>query len=477
MNLTIGEIKHATGGTLVVRGADESVQVDSVVLDSRLATAGGVFVATPGERVDGHSFIGQVFEKGVSLVVTQKKPEDIPQIPEESWGTYLLVEDSFEALRRIARAYREKLTIPVVGITGSVGKTSTKEFIAGVLGEKYKVLKTEGNYNNDIGVPLTLLRIRDEHEIAVVEMGISDFGEMTLLSSIAKPTVAVITNIGQCHLENLGDRDGVLKAKTEIFGHMDPDGEVCLYGGDDKLLTVKEVHGKRPHFFGLGESEKEEVRMENVRSRGLSGSDGLLKIELKGKEPREIKVRVPLAGKHMVINASAAACVGAVIGLTPEEIAAGIENMKEIGGRNRIIDCENYTIIDDCYNANPVSMRSSIDLLRMGRGKKVAILGDMFELGGTTDEMHEGVGVYAIEAGVQILICVGKTSFHMYEGAVRTRGSAEGIYYYKEKAELIRALQDERRRLIPDDSSILVKASHGMQFPEIVEILKEAGDE
>ncbi|MCI9232779.1 MAG: UDP-N-acetylmuramoyl-tripeptide--D-alanyl-D-alanine ligase [Lachnospiraceae bacterium] len=236
MDLTIQEIARACGGKLVVQGGREENdgRVSSVVIDSRAVEPGGVFIATVGERVDGHSFISAAFAKGAALAVTQKGPDQVGEAG-EGWGDYVLVEDTLQALKDIAEAYRRKLPVKVIGITGSVGKTSTKEFIAAVLAEKYRVLKTEGNFNNEIGVPLTLLRIRGEHELAVVEMGISDFGEMHRLSKMARPDVCVMTNIGQSHLNNLKDRDGILRAKSEIFDYMAVDGEICLNGEDDKL--------------------------------------------------------------------------------------------------------------------------------------------------------------------------------------------------------------------------------------------------
>ena len=207
MDLTIKEIAEACGGTLVLQGgrAKDDICVSSVVIDSRAVEPGGVFLATVGERVDGHQFIPDVYAKGAVLVVTQKGPEQVEAehgCRASDWGCYVLVEDTLQALKEIAEAYRKKLPVKVVGITGSVGKTSTKEFIAAVLAEKYRVLKTEGNFNNEIGVPLTLLRIRREHQVAVVEMGISDFGEMRRLSKMARPDICVITNIGQSHLNN-----------------------------------------------------------------------------------------------------------------------------------------------------------------------------------------------------------------------------------------------------------------------------------
>lgn len=502
MNLSLSEIEKACGGTLVLQKADENRKVSSVVIDSRLVTAEGVFVATVGERVDGHRFIADVYEKGASLVITEKTPEQVEAehgIKAASWGSYLLVKDSLQALKDIAEYYRSKLTIPVVGITGSVGKTSTKEFIAGVLSEKYHVLKTEGNFNNEIGVPLTLLRIRPEHEAAVVEMGISNFGEMHRLSKMARPNICVITNIGQCHLENLKTRDGILKAKTEIFDYMAAGGEVCLNGEDDKLRTVTEVNGKKTHFFGLG-AFPEEVYADEIQGKGLWGSDAVLHMlrmrstkdvqgNVQGAADMATPIHVPLPGAHMVSNAAAAACVARILGLTPEQIAEGIQRVSAIGGRNNLIRLPHYTLIDDCYNANPVSMKAALDLLAMADTEKAAILGDMFELGSNSDALHAEVGAYAVQKGIDRIYCVGENSRHMYEGAQKEVSKApaerqaqesgqeqQKIRHYATRKELLADLAKNREALITEGCTALIKASHGMVFTEVLEFLKEAGE-
>ncbi len=492
MDLTIKEIAEAAGGILVLsQGIKDDTCVTSAVLDSRKAEAGCLFFATLGERVDGHRFITDVFAKGAALAVTQKTPEQVESehgCEATKWGSYLLVEDTLQALKSIAEAYRRKLSVKVVGITGSVGKTSTKEFIAGVLAEKYQVLKTEGNFNNEIGVPLTLLRIRRRHQVAVVEMGISDFGEMRRLSRMARPDICVITNIGQSHLENLKDRDGILRAKSEIFEFMAEDGEICLNGGDDKLLELTAIKGHTPHFFGLGESEKEEVSAVDIEGRGLWGSDAVLafsgqtakegRMPVKhGEKLREVsarvKVHVPLPGIHMVRNAAAAACVGKLLGLTPEEIAAGVGSVAPVSGRDHLIRLERYTLIDDCYNANPASMKAAIDLLSMADTQKTAILGDMFELGENSHRLHAEVGEYAAGAGVQQLFCVGGEARHMYEAAVRA-GGAQEVRYFPTRDALLQELKRETGT-IPKGSTVLIKASHGMEFSKVLEILSQLG--
>lgn len=469
MNLNIEQIAKACGGKLVLQGAkaDAARKVSSVVLDSRLVAEDSVFVATVGERVDGHRFIPDVFAKGACLVICEKTPTQVEAehgVSGDAWGSYIVVENSFQALKDIAEFYRSTLSIPIVGITGSVGKTSTKEFISTVLSEKYNVLKTEGNFNNEVGVPLTLLRIREEHEAAVVEMGISDFGEMHRLSKMVRPNVCVITNIGQCHLENLGTRDGILKAKSEIFDFMQKDGVICLNGDDDKLSTVLEVQGKNPHFFGLGENPKEEVYASHIVNKRLWGSEATLHM----KDEEVLSIHVPLPGRHMVSNAAAAACVGRVLGLNKEQIVQGIGKVSTISGRNNLLRLSHYTLIDDCYNANPVSMKAAIDLLQMADTEKTAILGDMFELGENSDSLHAGVGSYAAEAGIERIFCVGENARHMYEAAVAKAGEGQSVTYFATRQELEEQLRDNLEQMIPYGNTILLKASHGMHFEELL---------
>jgi len=429
-------------------------EVKGVELDSRKLQEGYLFIATKGERVDGHSFIGQAFEKGCYGVVCEKVPEDAA-------GPCIVVEDSFKALQDIAAYYREQLSVKVVGITGSVGKTSTKEVIASVLSEKYNVLKTEGNFNNEIGLPLTVLRIRNEHDVAVLEMGINHFGEMHRLSRIAKPDVCVITNIGQCHLEFLIDRDGILRAKSEIFDFMNPEGIVCLNGDDDKLITVENVHGKQPVFFGRGDSC--DIRAVNVEKLGLEGSkaDVIERGTAKGEETYAIRLYVP--GEHMVSNALAAVAVGRALGLSKEEMISGIAKAGAVGGRSNIIRDDTLTIIDDCYNANPVSMKAAIELLETATTKRVALLGDMFELGDREKQLHRGVGEFLATKHIEKVICVGELAKDIYEGA--KAGNAE-CFWYANKNELTNNIS----QLIEKGDTVLIKASHGMGFAELVTI-------
>ncbi len=457
-NMTLTQIAKASGGMLY--GADPGREAAGVVMDSRKVEQGYLFIASVGERVDGHSYISEVFDKGALGVICEKAPES-PK------GPYILVENSLKALKSIAMWYREQLNIKIVGITGSVGKTSTKEFISSVLSQKYQVLKTEGNFNNEIGLPLTILRIREAHQVAVLEMGISDFGEMHRLSEIAKPDICVITNIGQCHLENLHSREGILKAKTEIFDFMSESGRVCVNGDDDMLATIKEVKGMRPVRFGLGSDN--DVTATDIVSKGLFGSSCDIHV---GYKP--FHAEVPLPGAHMVLNALAATVVGSLLDMTNREIEAGITCVKPVGGRSNILREQKWTIIDDCYNANPVSMKAALDLLGMANTRKVAILGDMFELGENEVLLHKEVGEYAVKAKVDLLVCIGSLSLHMFQGAQEQNklcpsGNTSQLLYYTTRDELIASLSD----ILKADDTILVKASHSMGFEHVVKALQE----
>lgn len=447
--------KEETGcpkaGMAVIRSAS-NLEAKGVVLDSRKVEPGFVFVATVGERVDGHKFIPEVFEKGAIGVICEKEPEELP-------GPCIVVQDSFQALRDVAEFYRQQMSVLVVGITGSVGKTSTKEFIASVLVQKYKTYKTQGNFNNEVGVPLTLLAMPGDTEAAVVEMGINHFGEMHRLSWMVKPDVCVMTNIGQCHLEFLGSRDGILKAKSEIFDFMNPEGSVCVNGDDDKLATIREVHGKKPVRFGM--SAQNDVYADEIVNKGLFGSTAVIHAG-----SVSFPVSVPLPGAHMIMNALAATAVGLKLGLDTEQIAAGIASVQAVSGRSRVVQAGELVLIDDCYNANPVSTKAAIDLLALALGRKVAVLGDMFELGEEEKALHAQVGAYAAEHGVDCLICAGSLSENMYRAA-KAAGIKEA-YHFADRDVLLEGIC----ALLKPGDSVLVKASHGMGFERIVQKLE-----
>ncbi len=450
-SLTLREVAWAANGKLV-GPADKTI--NGVQMDSRKIEPGNLFVAIKGERVDGHDFIPQVFEKGAAAVLCTHIPDGVT-------GPCIVVDNTVKALQELAEFYRKQLKVKVVGVTGSVGKTSTKEIIAATLSAKFNVLKTAGNYNNEIGLPLTVLSIEEEHEIAVLEMGISDFGEMRLLSRIARPDVCVITIIGQSHLEALGSRDGIYEAKSEIFEYMNPEGSIFLNGDDDILCTKKEINGIRPVFFGL--SDKCDVHPADIESLGLKGTN----FKVVAGEV-SFAVETGLFGNHMIGNAMAAAAIGLKLGMTKEEIAKGLKNASTIAGRLNLIPFGEGFIIDDCYNAAPSSMKAAIDTLALAKGRRVAVLGDMFELGVDSDDMHRDVGIYAADSTIDSLICIGENSRHMVAGA-REANTGVQIHYFA----TVDAFLAEKEYLISKGDNVLVKASHGMDFARIVEALKE----
>ena len=459
--MTLENIAKACGGTYVGDDAQRGSEITGAVIDSRQVEPGYLYIPIRGERVDGHRFIPDVFAKG-ALAVLSEEPLDNPA------GPYIQVASSEQALKDIAEFYRSTLSIKIIGITGSVGKTSTKEMISAVLSQKFNVLKTEGNFNNEIGLPLTILRIRREHEVAVVEMGISEFGEMHRIAKVAKPDICVMTNIGQCHLENLIDRDGVLRAKSEIFDFLKTDGHIVLNGNDDKLITEHEVKGVKPVFYYVedGTAKKAdlpyEITADAIENKGLRGLNANLHF------PEEVcQIHEPIPGVHNVYNACAAACVGRIMGLTNEEICQGIAHAKTIAGRTNLITLGEVLVIDDCYNANPVSMKASLDVLAQADGRKIAVLGDMGELGENEREMHYDVGKYAANTGVDILFCCGTLSEELAKGA--QRGHTK-VMYFADREKLTQTLIN----FVEAGDTVLVKASHFMEFPKIVKALEEA---
>ncbi|MCD7735777.1 MAG: UDP-N-acetylmuramoyl-tripeptide--D-alanyl-D-alanine ligase [Lachnospiraceae bacterium] len=493
-NMTLSRIAKACGGIYYGSEADREREISSITTDSRKAEPGCLFAAIKGEHVDGHDFIPAVLEKGALCVIVETPPrearrisrpkdedasrrgQDAASIPmryaqeaavetsprEARCGNYIKVESTVAALGALAACYLEQLSIPVVGVTGSVGKTSTKEMIAAVLSQKYRTLKTAGNFNNELGLPLTIFRLREEDQIAVLEMGINHFGEMHRLAAIAKPDTCVITNIGQCHLEFLGNRDGVLRAKSEIFDFLRPDGYIILNGDDDKLITVDVVKGIRPVFFGLG--GENDIYADRIEKKGLDGVE--CRICIAGKT--SFTVLIPIPGIHMVMNALAATAVGLRYGLTPDEIRAGIESLQPVSGRFHIIHTEKYTIIDDCYNANPVSMKASLEVLQDGLGRRVAILGDMGELGNEEEQMHREVGEFAGGLDMDLCICVGSLSAYIAEGILAAHAGIKTVVLPNLQT-LLAQLPD----LVQKDDTILVKASHFMHFEKIVAKLEE----
>ena len=458
-NMSLKEIAAACGGTYHGDPALLSKEASSVAIDSRKVQKDTLFVAIKGARVDGHSFIPQVMDQGAICSLSEQDLGDVTY-------PYIQVASCTEALKDLAEHYRRSLDIKVVGISGSVGKTSTKEMIASVLDTKFRVHKTQGNFNNGIGLPLTIFQIEKEHQVAVLEMGISEFGEMHELADMAQPDIMVITNIGLCHLENLKTRDGILKAKTESFVHLKPDGVVILNGDDDKLSTVEQVAGRKPVFYGIkGRNLCEtSVCADAVTEHGLEG------MTAEFHTPQgDMEVFIPIPGEHNVYNALAATCVAEQLGLSMDEIKCGIAAASTISGRTNLIHTKGMTVIDDCYNANPVSMKASLDVLSKAGGRKIAVLGDMGELGEDEKQLHYEVGTYAGTLPIDLLFCVGTLSGKLAEGA-KKQNPALTVKHYATREEMT----EELLATVKEGDTVLVKASHFMEFPKVVAALTQA---
>ena len=476
-NLTIKNIAAVTGGICYGLEEKQNLEVSAVVTDSRKAQRDCLFAAIKGERVDGHRFVRQVCQAGGIALVENRECLGFPG------AEAVLVPSTLEAIKKIAAFYLRQLSIPVVGIVGSVGKTSTKELTASVLSRGYRVLKTEGNFNNELGVPLTIFRLTTEDQLAVLEMGINHFGEMHRLAEITCPETVVFTNIGCSHLEFLGSRDGILKAKSEVFDFIRPGGHIILNGDDDKLITVQDVHGIRPVFYGI-RNQACAFRAREIRSLGFSGSSFVL-VTPEG----EIPVTVPAPGIHMVYNALAAAAAGITYGLTLEQVRDGIAAAPSLSGRFQVIHTDYLTIVDDCYNANPGSMKASLGILAeedtesAGKesgenrsllpGRRVAILGDMGELGENTEALHREVGEYAGKLCLDLLCTVGPLSRKLAEAAAEENPELT-VRSFDRVEELLDSLQAQTadHPLLQKNDTVLVKASHFMNFGRIVEKLK-----
>lgn len=337
--------------------------------------------------------------------------------------------------------------------------------ISSVLEQKYSVHKTAGNFNNEIGLPLTIFGIRESHQVAVLEMGISDFGEMHRLSTMSCPDVMVITNIGYCHLEFLGDRDGVLKAKTECFEHMMPDAVAVLNADDDKLATVQTVNGKPAIYYGKESASgvHKSVYTTNIENLGFDG----MKAHFVTPEG-EFDAQIHIPGEHNVYNAMAAAAVGLQLGLTIAEIKSGIEKAETIAGRTNFIKTHGMTVIDDCYNANPVSMKSSIEVLSHAKGRTIAVLGDMGELGSDERKLHHEVGEAVGENHIHTLFAAGELAKEYAAGAAE-KSSDVDIHYFEDRETMTQELLS----YVKEGDTILVKASHFMEFPKVVEALSK----
>lgn len=449
IDFTLKQIAEITGGEYIGPDHMLNTPINGITIDSRAVQPGELFVPIVGERFDGHDFIPSAVEKGAVASLAHKEGE---------WNCPIIrVCSTEEAFRAVAGAYRAMFDIPVIGVTGSVGKTTTKELIASVLSQRFDTLKNQGNLNNQTGVPLTLFRLRENHGAAVVEMGTNHHGEIAALSDIVRPTIGVITNIGESHIEYLGSRDGILREKCDVFKNIGDAGRAIVNGDDDKLCTLR---GRMDSLITYGFGGENDIRAEDVKDKGLEGSEFTAVYG-----DKSLRLIVPAPGRHMIMNAMCAMAVGLALGMTEEKIAKGVAAYVPASGRMDIIKGGSITILSDAYNASPTSMKGSIDIACKGKGRSVLILGDMLELGEKAPDYHCQVGRHAAAAGADMLISVGSLSREI------NRGAAEGgvkTKHFDSREELL----GEIHEIIRPGDTVLVKASHSMGLESIAEYLK-----
>lgn len=455
--MKIKDILKVTNGKMLI--GDENLVCDSFSKDTRTIQNGNIYIGIKGENFDGNKFWKQALDNGAVGVIIQDVEVSTEELENYKDKTVIKVEDTLNALYEIAKYKRSLYDIPVVAITGSVGKTSTKDIIASVVSTKYKTLKTEGNNNNNIGLPLTILKLKD-HEALVVEMGMNHFGEISLLTDIAKPTLAVITNIGTSHIGNLGSRENILKAKLEILEGMKI--PKIIINNDNDLLHnwYKENDSKlEVHTFGI--ENDSEVMAEDIKMQEESSEFTAI------VNSERVKVNVPVGGEHFVYNALCAMEVGRMLDISIEEIQHGIQHFELTKKRMDIRKLENGAIIiNDAYNASFESMKVSLEFLANHTGeRKIAVLGDMFELGKYSEELHRKVGQEVVKNNIDILICAGENAKYIID-EVRKNSKIE-TYFMHNNEEIVEKLSQE----LKNGDVILVKASNGMKFFEICQKL------
>lgn len=459
------EVIRAVNGKLI--SGKNDTKFLNISTDSRTIRNGELFIPIKGERFDGHDYIEHAFRSGASGTVTER---DIVEIIKSDNGTdfgkktIIKVDDTLKALKNLASYYRQKFKIPFIGITGSVGKTGTKDMISCILMQEYNVLKTEGNFNNEIGLPLTIFNLEPYHEVAVLEMGMSSIGEISSLTSIVHPRIAVITNIGMSHIEKLGSRQNILKAKMEILEGVPRDGLVVLNGDDNLLYGLKGFLNKHTVYYGMDEGL--DYQAYNIQNAGESGV--YFDISIKGKE---YKIHVPIPGVHNIYNALAALVVGIEMGVSIDGIIEGIRLFTPGKMRLNIISYNEIKIINDTYNANPQSMEAALKVLKdinningNSPKKRIAVLGDMLELGEWAYDAHFNLGKFSVSLGIDYIITVGQDGKNIAKGALEAGAGHEKVKSFSNNTEVLEFLKG----FISSGDVILVKGSRGMKMEEIV---------
>lgn len=444
---TVKELCAAVGGTLLQQSGAVVTQVST---DSRSIPNRALFVPLVGERFDGHDYLDAALERGAAGCLTAKKPAALLKDK-----FYIQVSDTLEALKALAAWYRAKFDIPMVQVTGSAGKTTTKEMIAAVLSQRFSTLKTQANFNNAIGTPMTLLNLAPEHQAAVIETGMNHFGEIRYLGEMVRPTVAVITNVGDAHIENLGGtRQGILQAKCEIFENLQPGG-LAVLNGDDELLSGLTL----PFETVLcGRHERCGVRVTNVAEHGIDG------VTCTVTTKRDVyEVAIPSPGAYMIYPAAMAIAIGEHLGLTKAELLSGIAAYRPVGSRMHLVRCGGgRIIIDDCYNANPQAMAEALRILaQTEHPRRMAVLGDMGELGDLTEQAHRDMGALTRTLGLDTVVAVGPK-------AKAIQDANPDVLWFPTVAEALPAI----RAAFTAGTAVLVKASHAMHFTDIVKDLE-----
>ncbi|HEU4962547.1 MAG TPA: UDP-N-acetylmuramoyl-tripeptide--D-alanyl-D-alanine ligase [Bacilli bacterium] len=457
---TAGEVATLSGGRLIQGASDQ--QVVGVATDTRKDMTGNLFVPIVGERFDGHDFIAQAQKQGAVAALWQTgRPRPQTEM------ALIEVDDTLQGLQRLAQGYREQLNVTVVGVTGSNGKTSTKDMITSVLSERFKVQKTLGNLNNHIGLPLMLLALEEDTEVAVLEMGMNHAGEIERLARFAHPSLGVITNIGEAHIEFLGSRSGIADAKCELIEQLPADGKAILFGDEPLLRERADKTQAEVLWFGLQEGN--DVRAVSAENLGLLGS----RFSLPGDET---VYTLPVMGQHQLTNALAAIAVGLELGLTRKEIRDGLGKVKLTARRLEVKKARvGGMIIDDSYNASPTSMKAALKVLAEVPGDlRVAVLGGMLELGADTARMHEEIGAFVARTGIERLVCIGELARLIADGAVANGFSQAHLFVTDDKEQAshhVEALLQEATQTGADSATVLVKASLGIGLDVVVKQL------
>lgn len=456
--------KH-TGGEIMVFGTGAKNPVTSVGHDSRDAKPGMLFCAIVGERFDGNDFIADVVSGGVDTVLCSRIPDNVKTGYD---FTAVVVDDTVRALGALASYYRSLSSAKVIAITGSVGKTTTKEFIYAVASAAFCTHKTRGNYNNEIGLPLTLFELTPEDEVSVLEMGMSNLGEIERMSLIARPDIAVVTNIGTSHLASLGSRENIRQAKLEIIAGLASDGLLLLNGDEPLLYEYKIDRDVCTEFFGIHN------RYASYRAVNIRSSDSIT-YDMIFSDKAVTNVEVPTLGRHNVYNSLVAYAVGTKLGMSDDKIRLGLSRFEGEDKRLRVYDVCDITVIDDCYNASPESMRAGIDVLVSLAAKKdgapAALLGDMLELGEYSRLMHDQLGRYAAQEKVQKLFCYGSMADVVAEAAIMNGIRADNVFVCTDTGNPD-MMADMIKKSISAGDVLLVKASRGVKAELVLESLK-----